>query len=77
MSKFDDWSELKDCNNCKHYWDDSCDGVLKGKNRLCTSFLATKRLDIPLQIKRLQRSICWLKWTILILIVLHIVTWIY
>lgn len=50
-----------DCNDCKHYWDDSCDGVQTQNERHCNSFIATRRVDIPLQIKTLESKIKNLK----------------
>mgnify|MGYP003418624221 CR=1 FL=1 len=56
MSKiFDDYQV--DCNECKKYWDSSCDGVPINKKRNCTSFEATRTTDIPKQIERLNKSI--------------------
>lgn len=43
-----------ECNNCEHYWDSSCDGTPIKKERNCTSYKATRREDIPEQIKRLE-----------------------
>lgn len=63
MSKptvFDDWNEQVECNDCTHYWDDSCDGVKKGYQKRCTSFLATRSVVIPAQVKSLQNSLKWL-----------------
>lgn len=50
--RFEDWTEV-DCNQCARYWDSSCDGVDKGK-RICQSFLATREVLIPAQIKKLN-----------------------
>ena len=56
MSKiFDDYQV--DCNECKKYWDSSCDGVPINKKRSCTSFEATRTTDIPKQIEKLNKSI--------------------
>lgn len=55
---FEDWEEV-DCNECVHWWDNSCDGAKthgKGSNLRCTSFLATRKVVIPQQIKALQRA---------------------
>jgi hypothetical protein len=56
-SRFDDWSEVVDCNTCSRYYDNSCDGVDKGKTRLCTSYLATRDVIIPYEINRLKRQV--------------------
>lgn len=45
-----------DCNDCQHYWDDSCDGVPKDDIRPCTAFKATKRTDIPVQLEKLSKN---------------------
>jgi len=50
-----------DCLDCKHYWADTCDGVPKGEIRPCTSFRATRSVDIPEQIKALKNEIKGIK----------------
>lgn len=55
--RFDDWDEVVDCNDCKHYYDETCDGALRGTQKPCKTFLAIRRVDIPLQIKSLQRAV--------------------
>ena len=63
MSKqpvFDDWNDLVECNDCTHYWNDTCDGVKKGSQKPCTSFLATRSVVIPAQVKSLQNALKWL-----------------
>lgn len=59
---FDDFQRV-DCNDCAHYWDSSCDGVncsVKGSSKPCTSFLATRSVVIPLQIKAIVGHLKWL-----------------
>ena len=56
---FEDWEEI-DCNECARYWDSSCDGVGKDSKRHCTSYLATRSVVIPLQVKALRNHIRWL-----------------
>lgn len=64
--RFEEWEEV-DCNQCERYWLNQCDGVTprktheKGSKMPCSSFLATRKVVIPLQIKRLQNEIKWLK----------------
>lgn len=61
--RFSEWVEV-DCNECSHYWDNSCDGckdTLKGSKTPCNSFLATRSVVIPEKIKRLERVILGLK----------------
>ena len=55
---FDDYEV--NCNECKNYWDSSCDGVPITKRRNCTSYIATRTVDIPKQIEKLKKSIKWL-----------------
>ena len=50
---FDDFPTV-DCNECEHYWTNSCDGVPKGANRSCNSFKATRSVVIPKKIERLE-----------------------
>lgn len=57
--RFSDWEEVN-CNDCSHYWEDSCDGVKKGSRKPCTSFLATRSVVIPLQIKSILAHLKWL-----------------
>lgn len=58
---FDDFPRV-DCNDCQHYWSDTCDSVPVGSEKRCTSFLATKRVDIPLQIEWLRKRLNGLNW---------------
>lgn len=52
---FEDWEV--DCNDCAHYWDNSCDALSEGSRRLCNSFSATRRVILPLQIERLEKAV--------------------
>jgi hypothetical protein len=54
--RFDEW-ETVDCNDCKRYLDETCDGTLQGSQRLCKAFLATRRVDLPLQVKSCQKGL--------------------
>ena len=58
--RFDNWEEV-DCNECARYWDSSCDSVGKDKKRLCNSFMATRSVILPEQLKALQSDIKWLR----------------
>lgn len=52
---FSEWDSDVDCNDCEHYWDNSCDGATpKRLRRPCNSFLATRKVFIPEQIKALE-----------------------
>ena len=46
-----------DCNQCQHYWDDSCDGTPTHQIRPCTAFKATRHTDIPLQLEKLSMGL--------------------
>lgn len=59
--RFEDWEEV-DCNDCSHYWDSSCDGVSKGSRVGCNSYLATRSVVIPRQMKKLETSVYFLEW---------------
>ena len=54
---FDDYHELKECNECKRYWDDQCDGLPQGTVSPCKSFSATRRVIIPKQIEALTEHL--------------------
>lgn len=56
--RFEDWIHV-DCNDCARYWDSSCDGV-QAVQKPCNSFLASRKVQIPEQIKALQKSLKWL-----------------
>lgn len=45
-----------DCNECHHYWTDVCDGSNEN-GRKCTSFKATRMLNIPNEIKSLRNEL--------------------
>ena len=57
--RFEDWIHV-DCNDCARYWDSSCDGV-QAVQKPCNSFLASRKVQIPAQIKALQKSVKRLK----------------
>ena len=54
--RFDNWEEV-DCNECARSWDSSCDGSKKDSKRLCNSFMATRSVILPEQLKALQSEI--------------------
>jgi len=56
-AKFDDWTDVKECNDCQEYWNNVCDGTPVGVERPCKAFKATRRVDIPLEIKSLRRAL--------------------
>lgn len=55
--RFDDYTCTVDCEECEHYWTNQCDGVTKGTQKVCNSFLATRKVVIPAQIKSLQSDV--------------------
>lgn len=65
-TRFDDFTPV-DCLDCQHYWTDACDSLAIGSQKPCTAFLATRSIDIPLQIKTLQKALKWLTGGVLIL----------
>lgn len=53
--KFPEFTDVKDCNSCANYWDDSCDGASYPKP--CTSYRACRKDDIPKQIQELNQKV--------------------
>ena len=73
--RFEDWEKV-DCNECARYWDSSCDGICKGSEKPCNSFLATRSVVIPARIKELEKWNKWLTFGVVsldVLFILHIV----
>ena len=67
MKRFDDYNV--ECNDCAHYWDDSCSGTQVGTTKECRDYKATRTVDIPKQIKQLEKRIDNLENSRLIIIV--------
>lgn len=66
--RFEDFPTV-DCNECSRYWDNSCDGVKpssEAQKRVCNSFVATRSVIIPEQIKTLQKCIKILSWSVIL-----------
>lgn len=77
QKRFENWEEVS-CNECGRYWEDSCDGVKKGSRKPCNSFIASRKVSIPGQIKELQDDVKRLRWSLIladIVILLHLVTY--
>jgi len=72
-TKFDDWSDLKDCNKCEEYWNSACDGTLVGSEKPCTAFKAVRRVSIPLEIERLRKAVKWLSFSLACSIVAQLI----
>ena len=69
QKRFEEWEKV-DCNECERWWTNQCDGANiheKRSKRLCNSFLATRSVIIPEQIKRLSERINWLGYGFLFL----------
>jgi hypothetical protein len=62
---FEEWDV--DCNDCKHYWDDTCDACSEGSRKLCNSFVATRRVVLPAKIERLESAVRGLKTCVILL----------
>jgi len=71
--RFDDYTDVKECTECEHWWTSACDGTSFGSERPCTGFLACRRVSIPEDIKSLQRAYTSLKTHIWILYMLLVV----
>lgn len=52
---FDDYDV--DCNTCESYWDNQCDGVKVGTTRNCTSYKATRKIDVVSTISELKDKV--------------------
>lgn len=77
QKRFENWEEV-DCNDCACYWDNSCDGVKEGTKKPCNSFVASRKVSIPGQIKELKDKVERLRWSLVlisIVILLHLVTY--
>lgn len=73
LKRFDDYTPTVDCEECSHWWDNSCDGVKKGSKKLCTSFVATRNVVIPAKIKALESALKWLTVGVSVMFVLLII----
>ena len=75
-TKFDDWSDVKECNQCEEYWTSACDGTLIGSEKPCTAFKAVRRVSIPLEIESLRKAVKWLSFSLVLLgvaVTLHLI----
>lgn len=52
--RFAEFEDVKDCNSCANYWDDTCDGAQFPKP--CHSYKACRKDDIPRAIASLEAS---------------------
>ena len=51
---FDDFPQV-DCNTCRTYTLDQCDGVPVGETRKCTTYQAVRHTDLPVRIEKLEK----------------------
>lgn len=73
--RFDDWEDVRDCNDCGEWWTNNCDGVSQGSERHCKAFKAIRKVDIPLELKRSQNAIKWLSGLLALSVVTQLVLW--
>lgn len=78
--KFPEFTDVKDCNSCASYWDDSCDGASYPKP--CNSYRACRKDDIPKQIqelnqkvKELRDHICFIHIIFCVCVILNSICW--
>ncbi len=56
--RFTDWDDKVDCNDCQHYHVNKCDGItVRGSEKHCKSFLATRKVFYLRELKRLQIAV--------------------
>lgn len=68
QKRFEEWEQVN-CNECARWWDSSCDGVCKGDKKVCMSYVATRSVVIPAQIKRLTKVVKGLVWSVSFIII--------
>lgn len=56
MKLFDDWSDVKGCHECEHYYTNACDGFSEQQEGVCNAFKLIRGIDMPRQIKRLEAA---------------------
>ena len=52
-SCFDDWQDINQCEQCEHWWNNTCDGSKSS----CNAFKPTRRTEIPQEIESLKTTI--------------------
>ena len=68
---FDDYSDVKECTECSHWWDNSCDGS-SGSVRPCNAFQATRRVKLPEDVKRLRTRLDLLTGAVVLVVIAQI-----
>jgi hypothetical protein len=76
VKRFDDYTEVVHCNECSHYWDSSCDGVCKGAEAYCTSYVATRNVVIPEKVNALEKRVNRLYIACYGLLLFSIIAWV-
>ena len=56
QSVFEEYPKA-DCNTCRSYMLDQCDGVKIGESRKCTAYEATRQSDLPMHIEKLRERV--------------------
>ena len=54
------------CNTCRSYMLDQCDGVPVGESRKCTAYEATRQSDLPMQIEKLNDEIKTIRFNLIL-----------
>ena len=68
---FDDYSDVKECIDCQHWWDSSCDGS-EGSTRPCNAFKPTRRVSLPKDVERLRTRLDLLSWAVVLVALVQI-----
>lgn len=64
-----------DCNTCESYWNSQCDGVKVNDRRNCTSYKATRNVDVVEEVANMKTTIERLdKWLLITNLVLLLTT---
>ena len=69
-SIFDDYSEVKECIDCEHWWTNACDGS-EGSTRPCNAFKPTRRVSLPKDVERLREQVDWLSAIVVLLVIVQ------
>lgn len=70
--RFASWEDIKEyvnCNNCRSYWDGSCDPPAVGSTRDCKAFKATRDVSYEADLKAIHKDMEQAKTSVVILYV--------
>lgn len=70
-SIFDDYSEVKECIDCEHWWTNACDSS-EGATRPCNAFKPTRRVSLPKDVERLRTRLDLLSWAVVLVALVQI-----